>query len=374
MWAYWIQCTYSTNSYPVSCSIIRPSAVYCAMLEGTPIGVSPERWLCTRCSLSPNTSAWIQPWQGAMVLRDFVVASRWLATGIHGLISAVRSSGRSRSFWIRCGSWSKPGSTPSRSVVKFLNACPYEPGPRSPGSSPRGMHFSGVAHASHQSQPNSASSSSVRAPLMKAHSSPIALPANPLIERSVITAAPCSIGKRIEWPATASACSPCLVSTRTPFSRIRRSMSWYSELGRRSSNGRYRGIGRDKATCAAGLAIVTADGGNERHSQPPCQLRRAAGPVARRDGSDGLPPQGARVRRGTHVGLVRPHPPRPREVPRAGEGVLRRACRRGRQRREDPASQGRGPADGARGRAARDAGLPAPRRPDLPEGRRRAAL
>src|SRR6058998_2717021 len=37
------------------------------MLDGTPIGVSPERWLWTRCSLSLNTSAWIQPWQGAIV-------------------------------------------------------------------------------------------------------------------------------------------------------------------------------------------------------------------------------------------------------------------------------------------------------------------
>ena len=30
-----------------------PSAVYWAMFDGTPIGVSPERWLWMRCSLSP---------------------------------------------------------------------------------------------------------------------------------------------------------------------------------------------------------------------------------------------------------------------------------------------------------------------------------
>jgi hypothetical protein len=208
------------------------------MFDGTPIGVSPERWLCTRWSLSPNTSAWIQPWHGAIVLRDFTSASRWFAFGIHGLISAVRSSGRSRSFFTMCGSWSKPGSPSSRSVVKLRNAWPYDPGPRSPGSSPRGSHFSGVAHASHQSQPNARSSSSVRAPLMNAHSSPIAFPTNPLIERSVITAAPCAIGKRIEYPATASASSPCFVETLTPVSLIVRSMSWYSLLGRRSENGR----------------------------------------------------------------------------------------------------------------------------------------
>ena len=59
------------------------------------------------------------------------------------------------------------------------------------------MHFSGVAQAPHQSQPNAASSSSVRAPLMNAHSSPIALPTKPRIERSVMTAAPCASGKRI---------------------------------------------------------------------------------------------------------------------------------------------------------------------------------
>jgi hypothetical protein len=54
-----------------------------------------------------------------------------------------------------------------------------------------------VAHGPHQSQPNAASSSSVRAPLMNAHSSPIALPTKPLIDRSVMIAAPCSIGKRM---------------------------------------------------------------------------------------------------------------------------------------------------------------------------------
>ena len=30
----------------------------------------PERWLWIRCSLSSKTSAWIQPWQGAIVLRE----------------------------------------------------------------------------------------------------------------------------------------------------------------------------------------------------------------------------------------------------------------------------------------------------------------
>ena len=70
---------------------------------------------------------------------------------------------------------------------------------------------------------------------MNAHSSPIALLAKPPIERSVITAAPWAIGKRICTPATASAPSPCLVSTRTPSSRIVRRRSRYWVLGRRSS-------------------------------------------------------------------------------------------------------------------------------------------
>ncbi len=70
---------------------------------------------------------------------------------------------------------------------------------------------------------------------MNAHSSPIAFPTKPLIERSVMTAAPWAIGKRMTHPATASASTPCLVSTRTPESRIVRSMSWYAVLGRRSS-------------------------------------------------------------------------------------------------------------------------------------------
>ena len=62
---------------------------------------------------------------------------------------------------------------------------------------------------------------------MNAHSSPIAFAAKPLIERSVMTGAPCCIGNRICTPATASASTPCFVSTRTPVSRIVRSMSWY---------------------------------------------------------------------------------------------------------------------------------------------------
>ena len=73
---------------------------------------------------------------------------------------------------------------------------------------------------------------------MNAHSSPIALLTKPLIERSVITAAPWAIGKRITQPATASASSPCLVCTWTPSSRIVRSMSWYCVLGRRAAKGR----------------------------------------------------------------------------------------------------------------------------------------
>ncbi len=60
---------------------------------------------------------------------------------------------------------------------------------------------------------------------MNAHSSPIGLRQKVPIERSVMIAAPCAIAKRICTPATASASSPCLVWTRTPSSRIVRSMS-----------------------------------------------------------------------------------------------------------------------------------------------------
>jgi hypothetical protein len=70
---------------------------------------------------------------------------------------------------------------------------------------------------------------------MNAHSSPIALCTKPLIERSVITGAPSASRKRIAWPATASASSPCLVWIRAPLLRISRSMSLYWVLGVRSA-------------------------------------------------------------------------------------------------------------------------------------------
>ena len=73
---------------------------------------------------------------------------------------------------------------------------------------------------------------------MNAHSSPIALRTNPRIDRSVMTAAPCAIGNRMAYPATASASGPCLERTRMPSSRIVRSMSRYCVDGRRSVNGR----------------------------------------------------------------------------------------------------------------------------------------
>ena len=56
----------------------------------------------------------------------------------------------------------------------------------SPGGRPRLLVFSSVAQASHQSQPNSSNSSSVVAPLMNAHSSPIGLRQKLLMLRSVI--------------------------------------------------------------------------------------------------------------------------------------------------------------------------------------------
>jgi len=59
-----------------------------------------------------------------------------------------------------------------------------------PGSMPFLIVFSGVAHGPHQSQPNSFSSSSVVAPMMKAHSSPIALAQKDQMSRSVMTGNP----------------------------------------------------------------------------------------------------------------------------------------------------------------------------------------
>ena len=109
------------------------------------------------------------------------------------------------------------GRTPGPSLVgKSWNAPPYEPGPMSPGGRPRLAVFSGVAQASHQSQPNARSSSSVVAPLMNAHSSPIGLRQKPAMLRSVMTGKPLARSNRMVCCISVSAGGPCRVGTFSP--------------------------------------------------------------------------------------------------------------------------------------------------------------
>ena len=84
-----------------------------------------------------------------------------------------------------------------------------------------------MAHGPHQSQPNSASSASVVAPLMNAHSSPMDLRQNDFRLRSVISGKPLARSKRIACCISVSAAGPCRVGTLTPPDTIRSSSSRY---------------------------------------------------------------------------------------------------------------------------------------------------
>ena len=177
----------------------------------------------------------------------------------------------------------------------------------------------------------------------------------------------------------ASASSPCLVATRTPSSRIVAQHVLVLRAGTALGEGqvvRHRS-GSDRAAPAVAAMALVRDRIAWQSSgilSPDVNFEdRLIGSLEEMTRTVDAP-QGARLPDRADVRLVRPDPPRPREVPRAGQGARRRARRRRRQRREDPPSQGRGPPDGPAGRAPGAARPPAPGRPDLPEGRRRGAL
>ncbi len=119
---------------------------------------------------------------------------------------------------------------------KSWKAPPYEPGPISPGASPRFDVFSIVAQSPHQSQPNSFSSSTVVAPLMNAHSSPIGFRQKDSILRSVIIGKPLARSNRMVCCINVNAGGPCRVGVDSPWSRIRASNCPYCRSGDRSSN------------------------------------------------------------------------------------------------------------------------------------------
>ena len=98
--------------------------------------------------------------------------------------------------------------------------------------------FSGVAQGPHQSQPKSASSARVVAPLMNAHISPMGLRQNDARLRSVITGKPFASSKRIVCCIRVRAAGPCRVGTGIPELRMRSSSCRYCESGSRVPGGR----------------------------------------------------------------------------------------------------------------------------------------
>ncbi len=113
------------------------------MFDGTPTGTSPERWNMCRCNRPLRTRTCTQPWHGAIVVRARLPAPRTWYCGIHGETKWVRISGSSLICSTRCRNWS---NEPPSEVGKSWKAPPYDPGPMSPGGSPRLPVFSGVAH------------------------------------------------------------------------------------------------------------------------------------------------------------------------------------------------------------------------------------
>ena len=86
-------------------------------------------------------------------------------------MKCVFSSGRSFICFRISANWLN--GCPS-AVGNVANAAPYDPGPKSPGSSPRFWHFASVAQYFHHLQPNSSSPACVRTPFANANSSPTA--------------------------------------------------------------------------------------------------------------------------------------------------------------------------------------------------------
>ena len=126
-----------------------------------------------------------------------------------------------------------------------------------PGSMPFFSVFSGVAHGPHQSTPNFSNSSSVVAPLMNAHSSPIGFRQNDLMLRSVITGKPCARGNVMVCCMTVSALTPCRVWVSIPAPRMRSRTRRYSVEAGRWSYGRYS-ITRQLSGAPGPLAVSAA--------------------------------------------------------------------------------------------------------------------
>src|SRR3954452_24876405 len=129
----------------------------------------------------------------------------------------------------------------------------------SPGGSPRLAVFSGVTQGPHQSQPYPASSSTVVAPLMNAHSSPIGLRQNDRMLRSVITGNPLASSKRMVCCISVMAEGPCRVADFSPWSTILASRSRYCESGTRCSYGMYCTTAEPTRWPASGAGADTDD-------------------------------------------------------------------------------------------------------------------